>query len=144
MDGGDKYQEKKKKLAVDYADDEGKTNANGEPKLYIAVSQYRDWSHIPPDRPSEIDVNNRKDQSKEPTFPVKLHGILSNPEYESVISFLPHGRSWRIHDQKRFEDEILPKYFRHGRFSSFTRQVNGWGFQRIRYVEPKNMFLIVG
>ena len=85
--------------------------------------------------------------------------ILSNPSLESIISWLPHGRSWRILNQREFEEKVIPLYFRygvpfscrpcanefthssllvtfyrndsHGRFSSFTRQVSGWGFHRI-------------
>lgn len=69
--------------------------------------------------------------SKELNFPAKLHVILSNPEYHDVISWLPHGRSFRILQLQAFEERILPKYFRHGRYPSFTRQLNGWGFRRI-------------
>ena len=64
------------------------------------------------------------------TFPTKLYKILSKSVFEDVISWLPHGRSWRVLDQKRFETEVLPLYFRHGNFLSFMRQVNGWGFRR--------------
>jgi len=70
-------------------------------------------------------------QGKDITFPVKLHMILSNPEYQDIISWLPHGRSWRILQQKTFEEQVLPVHFKHGRYSSFARQVNGWGFRRV-------------
>ena len=69
--------------------------------------------------------------AKEPTFPVKLHMILSNPAFDDIITWLPHGRSWTIHNQKAFEERVIPLYFRHGRFASFARQVNGWGFRRV-------------
>lgn len=57
--------------------------------------------------------------------------ILSSPTLASIITWLPHGRSWRILQQREFEEKVIPLYFRHGRFSSFTRQVSGWGFNRI-------------
>ena len=44
---------------------------------------------------------------------------------------IPTGRAWRVIQHKQFENKIIPLYFRHGRFSSFARQVNGWGFRRI-------------
>lgn len=66
-----------------------------------------------------------------PTFPMKLHEILSNKEFEHIITWLPHGRAWRIINQKDFEEQVIPAYFRHERFSSFARQVNGWAFRRI-------------
>ncbi|CAJ1950287.1 unnamed protein product [Cylindrotheca closterium] len=64
-------------------------------------------------------------------FPCKLHRILNNPEYSDIICWLPHGRSWRLQQQQRFEKEVLPIFFRHGRYASFARQINGWGFRRI-------------
>lgn len=64
-------------------------------------------------------------------FPTKLHLILSNPEYDDIICWLPHGRAWRVQQQDRFEAEVLPKFFHHSKFTSFSRQVTGWGFTRI-------------
>jgi hypothetical protein len=66
--------------------------------------------------------------------------ILSNPEYQDIISWLPHGRSWRILQQKAFEERVIPFYFRHGRYSSFARQVNGWGFRRITHGNDYNSY----
>jgi hypothetical protein len=57
--------------------------------------------------------------------------ILSNPEFQDIITWLPHGRSWRILQQRAFEERVIPLFFRHGRYSSFARQVNGWGFKRV-------------
>lgn len=64
-------------------------------------------------------------------FPSKLHHILRASEYNDIICWLPHGRSWRVLQQGRFEKEVLPIFFRHGRYASFARQINGWGFRRI-------------
>lgn len=88
---------------------------------------YRDFSHVVPKtaQPST--------RHKEPTFPLKLHMILSNPEFQHIIAWLPHGRAWRILQQKAFEQRVIPLFFRHGRYSSFARQVNGWGFMRITH-----------
>ena len=97
------------------------------------VGAYKDYSHV--EAPSKvagaITPSSLASVGKEPTFPAKLHMILSNPEYADIISWLPHGRSWRILQQKTLEEQILPLYFRHGRYSSFSRQVNGWGFRRV-------------
>jgi len=56
---------------------------------------------------------NKTLPAKEPTFPVKLHMILSNSSLESIISWLPHGRSWRILQQSEFEEKVIPLYFRY-------------------------------
>jgi HSF-type DNA-binding len=58
------------------------------------------------------------------SFPHKLHNILSNPEFSHCITWLPHGRAWRIIHRADFERDVIPRYFRHGRFSSFLRQVS--------------------
>ncbi|KAI2496828.1 hypothetical protein MHU86_17664 [Fragilaria crotonensis] len=64
-------------------------------------------------------------------FASRLHEILSNPEYSAYISWLPHGRAWKILDKTGFERNVIPNHFRHARYASFMRQVNGWGFKRI-------------
>lgn len=76
------------------------------------------------DQPSKKrDIFSSKDNGGSPTFPVKLHLILSNPEFEKIVAWLPHGRAWRILDHKALEEKVIPLYFRHGRYSSFARQV---------------------
>jgi hypothetical protein len=49
-----------------------------------------------------------------PNRKVKLHVILSTPEYQDIISWLPHGRSWRVLRQQQLEETVLPIFFRHG------------------------------
>ena len=78
--------------------------------------------------------------SKEPAFPVKLHRILSNPEFRYVITWLPHGRSWKVIKPKAFEERVIPLYFRHAKYASFMRQVNGWGFKRMTQDPDHNSY----
>ena len=49
---------------------------------------------------------------KEPPFPLKLHQILSNPEFAECICWNSHGRSWRILKPPVFEQIVIPLYFR--------------------------------
>jgi hypothetical protein len=81
---------------------------------------YRDFSRVGDDG---SDLNTSQPPGKDPPFPVKLHRILSNPEYNDVISWLPHGRSWRVLKPKAFEEKVIPLYFRHAKYASFMRQV---------------------
>ena len=76
------------------------------------------------------DVGTRSGPSTVSVFPTKLYEILSCGYISDIIAWLPHGRSWRILEKERFE-AILPKYFNHSNYSSFARQVNGWGFKRM-------------
>eukprot|EP00571_Detonula_confervacea_P003355 CAMPEP_0172325650 /NCGR_PEP_ID=MMETSP1058-20130122/54473_1 /TAXON_ID=83371 /ORGANISM="Detonula confervacea, Strain CCMP 353" /LENGTH=526 /DNA_ID=CAMNT_0013042241 /DNA_START=159 /DNA_END=1739 /DNA_ORIENTATION=+ len=75
-----------------------------------------------------------------PTFPAKMHAILTNPELADVVGWAPHGRSWRILKPRDFEIRVLPKYFEHSKFSSFVRQANGWGFRRMSQGYDKNAY----
>ena len=70
-------------------------------------------------------------KQKDLCFPRKLHLILSNPNLKHIITWLSHGRSWRVLDPKAFEREVIPLFFRHKCFASFMRQVNAWGFRRV-------------
>lgn len=88
---------------------------------------YVDYSVMKDDNP----LLPLTDLGKVPNFPAKMHAILSRKDLEDVISWMPHGRSWRVHKPREFEIRVIPAYFEHVKFSSFVRQANGWGFQRI-------------
>jgi hypothetical protein len=57
--------------------------------------------------------------------------ILSEEGQAETISWLPHGNGFIIHKKKTFANEILPKYFKASKFTSFTRKLNRWGFSRV-------------
>jgi hypothetical protein len=50
---------------------------------------------------------------------------------ESVISFTPDGRAFKIHDREKFVKEVSPAYFRQAKIASFVRQLNFYGFERL-------------
>lgn len=67
-------------------------------------------------------------------FPEKLHRMLLEIEKDGdapIISFFPHGRAFGIHDPDKFEEKLMPKYYKQSRLSSFQRQLNLYGFTRI-------------
>lgn len=97
----------------------------------IEKNLYHDNSRV---TPADVDANpraRRANSKREPTFPMKLHQMLSDPDAEGVVVWLPHGRAWKIINQDKFETGLLGKYFEHGNMSSFMRQVNGWDFRRV-------------
>lgn len=59
------------------------------------------------------------------TFPGILYRVLSNPDFEDFISWLPHGRAFKIHKPEAVEESVLPLFFRGTKLSSFMRQVSG-------------------
>jgi hypothetical protein len=58
--------------------------------------------------------------------------IIDDEQNAETISWLPHGKAFLIFQKKRFEKEIMPILFKQSKFTSFTRKLNRWGFQRVR------------
>jgi len=97
---------------------------------------YRDFSkEVDPDPLTPLTPPGRV-----PNFPAKMHSILSRPDLADVISWMPHGRSWRVLKPREFEVRVIPTYFEHAKFSSFVRQANGWGFRRITQGRDRNSY----
>lgn len=65
------------------------------------------------------------------TFPQKLMSVLDNDELQDIITWLPHGRAFIILQKKKFASDVMPVYFKHSKFTSFTRKLNRWGFTRV-------------
>jgi HSF-type DNA-binding len=68
-------------------------------------------------------------------FPQHLHKKLIQIEKDGdsdVVSFCPHGRAFKVHDMDRFVAEVLPKHFKLNKWTSFRRQLNLYGFLRVR------------
>ncbi|TMW60000.1 hypothetical protein Poli38472_000042 [Pythium oligandrum] len=64
-----------------------------------------------------------------PKFLRCLYDILHN-EDQSILSWSKDGTHFQIYNTKRLEVEVLPKYFKHGKFASFQRQLNNFGFRK--------------
>mmetsp|Transcript_7174 Transcript_7174/g.8930 ORF Transcript_7174/g.8930 Transcript_7174/m.8930 type:complete len:457 (-) Transcript_7174:181-1551(-) len=82
----------------------------------------------------------RKSSRNFKIFPVILHQILSRKDLDDIISWCPHGRAWKVHNPRVFEDKVLKLYFNQTKYSSFSRQVNGWGFCRILHGPDRNSY----
>ena len=52
--------------------------------------------------------------------------ISRTPDLTSVITWMPHGRSWKILNRETFSSFALPRYFGHSNHASFVRIVNAW------------------
>jgi HSF-type DNA-binding len=49
-----------------------------------------------------------------------------------------NGDSFVIVDVEKFSQTVLPKYFKHSKFTSFVRQLNFYGFRKIRSDHGQN------
>ncbi|CAM9784963.1 unnamed protein product [Ectocarpus sp. 13 AM-2016] len=63
-------------------------------------------------------------------FARKLAEILTT-ESTATISWNANGSAFQVHDVERFSEDILTKYYRHSKFSSFQRQLNLYSFRKI-------------
>jgi hypothetical protein len=57
--------------------------------------------------------------------------VLENESLGSIISWLPHGLAFAILDKRKFARDVMGKYFKQSKFTSFTRKLNRWGFERV-------------
>ena len=69
------------------------------------------------------------------TFPCKLHLMLQQAEEESAtvgaISWMPDGRSFKIHNKEKFCKMLMPNFFQASKYKSFQRNLNLWGFETV-------------
>ena len=71
----------------------------------------------------------RKRTHKTPKFLIKLVDILEIAD-PSIISWCDDGKAFEIRNIKKFENEILPKFYKHNKMTSFQRQLNLFRFQK--------------
>ena len=66
-------------------------------------------------------------------FPDILHEVLSctDEEVSDTIGWMPHGKSFTIKNPQNFEGKVMPRFFGRGKYSSFIRKLNRWGFRQV-------------
>lgn len=77
--------------------------------------------------------------SKAPNFPLKLYDAIE-AEDKIAIDWLPDGTAFKVKDVHVFRNEFLSKYFRHDKITSFTKQLNLYGFKRIATGDYKGSY----
>jgi HSF-type DNA-binding len=62
-------------------------------------------------------------------FPFKLHEMLKLAEEtgrEHVISWMPEGRGFKVHNKEAFCEHIMPLFFASNKYKTFQRSLNLW------------------
>jgi hypothetical protein len=64
------------------------------------------------------------DKAELTNLPLKLHALLEEAErldQACIVSWENRGTAFKVHDKKRFVNEIMPKYFSTSNYQSFQR-----------------------
>jgi hypothetical protein len=96
---------------------------------------YRDFSRVP----AELDWEAPK-SIEDMTFAEKVHDLLSDEEHAKYISWMPHGRSFKVIVPVIFERNVCERYFGHKRYSSFLRQLSNHGFKHLTKGNDRNCY----
>lgn len=59
--------------------------------------------------------------------------IIQNVDLHHIVSWTSTKDSFIIKNVPTFTETILPLYFKHHNFASFIRQLNMYGFKKIRH-----------
>ncbi|KAJ7436754.1 hypothetical protein B0H11DRAFT_2255827 [Mycena galericulata] len=62
----------------------------------------------------------------------KLYKILSNQGLQDVIGWAPQRDRFVVKDMEEFRKLVLPSVFKHSNFASFVRQLNKYGFHKVK------------
>jgi len=103
----------------------------------VVNHSYKDYSRVP----ATIDYEGEEPiEIREMSFPQKLHHMLAEKKYSKWISWMSHGRSFRIHLPVFFEKNITGTYFDYNRFGAFVTQLNSHGFKHISQGHDRNCY----
>ena len=70
-------------------------------------------------------------EAEKTAFPILLHEIVSDPKTDDCVHWLACGTRFMISDKKKFAAEVLPRFYGHAKFTSFTRRLKRWSFTRV-------------
>jgi hypothetical protein len=74
-----------------------------------------------------------KDPSARHELPTILYDMLEDArkaKQEDIVSWMPHGRAFKVHDRHEFETKIMPNYFTE-KYDSFRFLLAQWGFLKL-------------
>ena len=66
------------------------------------------------------------------TFLSKLYDILNDEQYKGIIHWNKEGKAIVINDISKLCEIVLAKFYKHRNYSSFVRQLNKYGFNKVK------------
>ncbi|CAD8191465.1 unnamed protein product [Paramecium pentaurelia] len=73
-----------------------------------------------------------------PSFLQKLYEILESEQ--KAIGWNKEGTTFQILDSSLLTEQIMPQYFKHRNYQSFLRQLNMYGFKKLKNKQGKSEF----
>ena len=71
------------------------------------------------------------------TFLSLLYDILNDSAYNEFISWNSKGNGIIIFNINKLSEIVLPKYFKHNKYTSFVRQLNIYGFYKAKGIQKE-------
>jgi hypothetical protein len=102
-------------------------SASSSPKHLAGGNRKRGVPHVYRDYSNVQDTTGfvrKKTGGVTQPFPEKLHEMLEKENEPTIVSWLPHGRAFIVRKPKEFTQDVMPKYFRQTKLTSFQRQLN--------------------
>jgi hypothetical protein len=121
--------------------------ASAGASLFLSVAEN---ASMPPDGSTEPTATSSsgaptaRRQRKKEAFPGKLYRLLADVESRGnshIISFTPNGKAFKIHNPNAFMKDVAPHYFDQTHFTSFVRQLNLYGFDRVSHGHERGAFI---
>jgi len=109
-------------------------------EFYLAMQQPNDQHQFSFNK--ALDSSARGPTSKR-SFPFKLLQLLEDASLEGnehIVSWLPHGKAFKVHKTTEFENELIGRYFRQTKYRSFVRQLYHYRFARVDFGDDKGAY----
>ncbi|KAI8994298.1 HSF-type DNA-binding-domain-containing protein [Gaertneriomyces semiglobifer] len=75
-----------------------------------------------------------------PDFVKKLFKMLEDTSYSDVVSWGVRGDSFVIKNPNEFAKTVLPRHFKHNNPASFVRQLNKYGFHKVKTQDDGKLY----
>mmetsp|Transcript_10135 Transcript_10135/g.12841 ORF Transcript_10135/g.12841 Transcript_10135/m.12841 type:complete len:330 (+) Transcript_10135:734-1723(+) len=86
----------------------------------------------PPNKRKKVSASSKQHQL--PMFLTKTYHMIDRCDSD-VALWAEDGESFVVKNVEKFAQTVLPQYFKHSNFSSFARQLNFYGFRKLK-AEP--------